>query len=149
MDNKLNGLKAALNAGIVKLVFEKKDGTMRTAMATTKADLIPQPTTKRFLVTDIKWDNVVDDVVIDVNLPSEAEVTMDVADVNGFSDDEVNDIIVDHLTEKYGFLIEGCNIADAPKRKHAVKDGMLTFVDVDKNAWRSCNFSQVCSWEIA
>ena len=147
MDNTLNDLKAALNAGIVKLIFEKKDGSMRTAMATTKADLIPQPTTKKFHVTDIKWDNVVDDVAIDVDLPTEADVILDLADIDGFSQDEVNDVVIDDLTEKFGFLIEGCNIAEAPKRQHPKKDGIVTFVDVDKTAWRSCNFSQVCSWE--
>lgn len=149
MDNTLNDLKAALNAGIVKLIFEKKDGSMRTAMATTKADLIPQPTPKKFHVTDIKWDNIVDDVVIDVDLPTEADVILNLADIDGFSQDEVNDIVIDDLTEKFGFLIAGCNIAEAPKRQHAVKDDVVTFVDVDKKAWRSCNFSQVRSWEVA
>ena len=148
MDNKLNDLKAALNAGIVKLIFEKKDGTMRTAMATTKADLIPQQP-KKFIVTDIQWDTVIDDVAVDADLPTEATVNVDAADIDGLLEDEVDDFIVDCLTEKYGFLIEGCIITEAIKRRHAPKDGMLTFVDVDKKAWRSCNFSQVRSWEVA
>lgn len=148
MENKLNDLKAALNAGTVKLVFEKKDGSMRTAMATTKAELVPQPTTMKFLATDIKWDNVIDGVAIEVDLPTEAEVDVDLDDIKSFSDDEVNDIIINHLTEKFCFLIEGCKIEPAPKKQRAVKDGMVTFVDLDKKAWRSCNFSQVRSWEI-
>lgn len=148
MDNKLNDLKAALNAGIVKLIFEKKDGTIRTAMATTKADLIPQPP-KKFIVTDIRWDTVVDDVAVDVDLPTEATVNVDATDIDGLLDDEIDDFIVDRLTEKYGFLIEGCIVTESIKRRHTPKDGMLTFVDVDKKAWRSCHFSQVRSWEIA
>lgn len=145
MSTNITDLKSALNAGTVKLVFEKKDGTERTAMATTKADMLPQPATKKFHVTNIKWDNVIDGVAVDADLPTEADVILDIDDIKGLSEDEVNDVVIDNLTEKFWFLIEGCNVAEAPKR-HA-KEGMVTFVDIDKKAWRSCNFSQVRSWE--
>lgn len=147
--NKLDDLKAAMKDGVVKLIFEKKDGTKRTAMATTKADFVPQPTTKRFVVTDIEWDKEVDGEIVDVDLPETAEVILDIADIEGLPEDEVNDIVVDELTEAKGFLINYCHVEEAPKKRHSTKDGVITFVDVDKKAWRSCNFSQVLSWEKA
>ena len=150
MDNKLNDLKAALNAGIVKLVFEKKDGTKWTAMATTRPDFIPQPQTKKFLVTGIKWDTVVDGEQLDVDLPKTADVIVNSADIAGAeSKDEVDYVIVDILTEKFGFLVECCNVQEVTKQPRAKNDNVVTFVDTEKKAWRSCNFSQVISWENA
>lgn len=80
---------------------------MRNATTLSKSDV------KKFIVTSIRWDKESDDEVIDVDLPETVEVILDIADIVGLSTDEVNDLVIDGLTEKFCFLIEGCNVAEA------------------------------------
>ena len=82
-------------------------------MKDTTSNKVSQPTTKKFIVTGIEWDKEVDGEIVDVDLPETAEVILDAADVEGLPEDEVNDIVVDSLTDKFGFLVNCCYVDEA------------------------------------
>lgn len=74
-----------------------------------KAKTKKSPVRPTFKVTKIKWDDVVDGVKLDADLPEEATVTLDPEDVS-LTLEEQHDAVIDALTELHGFLIEGCVI---------------------------------------
>lgn len=83
-------------------------------MEDTVSNKVSQPTAKKFIVSGIEWDKEVDGEIVDVDLPETAEVILDADDVEGLLEDEVNDFVVDSLTDKWGFLINCCYVDEAP-----------------------------------
>lgn len=50
-------LKQQLQGGVVTVVFEKKDGTMRTMRCTLLAEYLPAPTGPQLLTEDTRAEN--------------------------------------------------------------------------------------------
>lgn len=141
-------LKSLMKQGIVKFKFQKKDGTERVAYGTMKPELCPKTDRQvKFKATDIKWDKEVDGETLDVKLPESDTVSFAESDIAGMCEDDIHTWVIDILSERHSFLIEGCKVEKVEKQPKKLAPGTIFFADKERGGYRSCNESQLLSFE--
>ena len=141
-------LKSLMKQGIVKFKFQKKDGTERVAYGTTKPELCPKTVSyDTYDITCIEWD--LDDwdseqaSKIREGLPTRCKVKIP-SDVPA---DEIESELSEALTAEYGFCHNGFAYAKLEKQPKKLAPGTIFFADKERGGYRSCNESQLLSFE--
>ena len=138
-------LKSLMKQGIVKFKFQKKDGTERVAYGTTKPELCPKTVGHdTYDITCIEWDIDAQEKNGDVvKLPTRCKVKIP----SDIPDDEIESELSEALTEKYGICHNGFAYAKIEKQPKKLAPGTIFFADKERGGYRSCNESQLLSFE--
>lgn len=141
--------REALKNGEVLFSYTKKDGTVREARGTLKAELLPpaKAPTVKFVCTKINWNT---DGRGTCNLPECMVIELDEMYVEEElkNDELLEEAIADELSDRSGFCVLDYEYVRREKRApKKLADGTIFYYDLDKAAFRSFDESQLLSWE--
>jgi len=134
--------KKALKEGVVSFAYEKRDGSIRNAKGTLNGKLIPAAEeTVAFKCSDIQWD-------CDTNeqleaLPKKATVKLDAKVASELTEEGIESLLTDALTEEFGFCLYSFEYAKAERKPKKLAEGTIFYYDTEKLGFRSFNESQL------